>query len=144
MRVLSVASIGLFALTPSLTTAAPTDTLEKLDTRGGFDWHKCEGMPKGSCTIYMATGTAKSGYRTAGLFDHNCKLTQAVTTTKLNKKITLKGHLPLYVDLYVDDYIRPRGWLSYDSSDTELGDKMACHEYPNTDGVACRKAFQCS
>jgi hypothetical protein len=43
-----------------------------------------------------------------GPFDSYCTLTQALKTTKTNPKLTLKSHLPYYVDLYLDTGVRPR------------------------------------
>lgn len=121
-----------------------------LAARQEFDWPKCNPQPAGKCTVYIATSddSSPNGYRTTGLFDNTCTLTQAFKTIKTNPKITLRGHLPLYVDLHVDDYIRPKGWLSYGDSDTPVGDAdtstMECYKIPGTDGVSCRVAFDCS
>lgn len=88
--------------------------------------------------MYMATSDDEhvlNGYRTAGLF-HN-KLMQAVQTIKTSPNITLRGRLPLYVDLHVDDYFRPRGWLSYRDYDTPLEDAdrstITCYRIPGTE-----------
>lgn len=132
----------------SSATASPSNPSDfdaaMIEKRQGWDFPKC--MPTGPnyCTVYMATGdTSPSSYRTAALFDNNCELKQVLMTSKLVTKITLKGHLPHYVDLWVDDSIHPGGYLSYLDSDTPLGDSMACYKYPETDGVGCRKAFEC-
>lgn len=129
------------AATPSDPSDLDASIIEK---RQGWDWPKCLPTGPNYCTVYMATGdTSQSNYRTAALFDNNCDLKQVLMTSKNNPKITLKGHLPYYVDLWVDDSIHPRGYLSYIDSDLILGDSMACYKYPETDGVGCRKAFQC-
>ncbi|KAF5023775.1 hypothetical protein F66182_4168 [Fusarium sp. NRRL 66182] len=103
----------------------------------GLDWPKCSKTGKESCTIYMATGdTMFAKYRNAVLFDHDCNIKQAFRTEKDNPKIVLKGHLPKYVDIFVDDQARPQGRISYDSKDTPLNEEsMACHKFPGTDGI---------
>ncbi|KAI6084019.1 hypothetical protein F4821DRAFT_179817 [Hypoxylon rubiginosum] len=141
-------SLSLFAgllLNSLLATAAPAPDLQErsLEERQ-IIFPKCMPTGKDYCTVYMATGDTKDEiYRTAALFDNNCKLTQAIMTDKTNPKITLKGHMKNYADIRVDDFYRPRGWLSYLDEDTPLGDNMVCYKYPGTDGVGCRKAFWC-
>lgn len=82
----------------------------------------------GKCTVYMATSDDEhvlNGYRTAGLF------------IKTSPNITLRGRLPLYVDLHVDDYFRPRGWLLYRDYETPLEDAdrstITCYRIPGTE-----------
>jgi hypothetical protein len=89
-------------------------------------------------------------YRTAGLFDNNCNLLQAIMSTKTNPKLTLKGTLPNYVDLLIDTSALPNGFISYNSQNTPLenmdtlGRSMACFKPPNSDGTGCRRAFSCA
>lgn len=115
-----------------------------------FDgWNKCEHTGPGSCTVYMASADGSSSrlpaYRTAVLFDSECRVSQAVSVSLTHTKITLQGP-PAYVDLYVDTSARPVGFLSYLGRQVPLGDMptMTCHKFEGTDGVACRVAFNCS
>ncbi|RYP02027.1 hypothetical protein DL764_005977 [Monosporascus ibericus] len=124
---------------PLLKAAAATPTLPEtiLGLRGDFDWPKCLQVGKESCTVYIATsdGSSRSKYRIATLYDSDCNKLQIFKTNPSNPKITLKGTLPEYVDLYVDDYYRPNGRLSYKGTDRQLEREQACYKFPGTDGL---------
>ena len=116
----------------------------EIERRQDTLWPKCSPTGPGFCTVYMATADVKGAvYRTAVLFSSDCTITDAKLVDKTDPKITLKGHLPYYVDLYVDTDIHPRGHITYRGDNTDLGESMACYKYPDTDGTSCRKAFDC-
>ncbi|KAK7959716.1 uncharacterized protein PG986_004570 [Apiospora aurea] len=121
----------------------------------GWNWKLCETTGAGWCTLYVATGDGSgrlsaeaSDYRSVALFDNKCRLLQALMTNSANPKVTLRGKAgpAEYVDVKLDNAVRPRGWISYDGADTPLGDGsgMACNKPEFSDGVQCRKAFECS
>ncbi|KAJ3544002.1 hypothetical protein NM208_g3281 [Fusarium decemcellulare] len=139
--------ILLSCITPLAGATPVYKGTQSLTTRQeGLDWPKCSKTGKESCTLYMATGDSRfATYRTAVLFDHDCNIKQAYMTEKTEPKIVLKGHLPKDVNIFVDDQVRPNGHIAYGSEEFPLGeDSMSCYKFPGTDGVGCKKAFDCS
>ncbi|KAK8029790.1 hypothetical protein PG993_011081 [Apiospora rasikravindrae] len=137
--------------------ASPNTTQHQLAARipAGWDWRQCEETGEGWCTVHIATGdgsgrlSADAGdYRSVVLWDNQCDILQALMTSSENPKVTLRGRWgpEKYVDVQMDNQVRPNGWISYDGADTPLGDGsgMACNKPAMSDGVQCRKAFQCS
>lgn len=139
----SLLSSFLLISAPILVSGAPAAHFARQEE--DYTWPQCMPVGLGSCTLYMATADPDmDDYRTAVLFDNNCNPLQAIMDNKNNPKLTLKGSLPNYVDLFVDSNIHPVGYVSYLGNDYELGETMACYKPPNSDGVGCRKAFRCS
>ena len=116
----------------------------------GWDWPKCVKMAPGWCTLYIETGdhSQYSNHRRVTLFDSVCNQLQVLETDPNNEKTIMKGKSDpeKFVEITMEKSFRPKGWIMYDATDTQLGEDtgMECNKAQASDGVECRKAFECS
>lgn len=80
-----------------------------------WDFSTCFQVSPGFYSIYIITSDSDIGmeYRNAVLFDSECNVIQAVAVSKTVPKITLRGSLNYYVDIFVDENSTPNGHVDY-------------------------------